>query len=99
MSSTRASCLLLSPLLLACAASGQSVNIDFMGVGSSEVAYNGPASQLSFVPDASTGYDFQIASSTIPGLDGDLGVVEGSFSIGTVHTLSFGPPFMQQAAL
>jgi hypothetical protein len=97
MKTSRHNHLLLLPLIFVCGASAQSVDVNFSSLGTSEISFDGSTSQLSFAPDSTTGFDFQVASSTIPGLVGYLGDIDGTFTIGTVHTISIGPLQVEEA--
>ena len=85
--------LLLLATLLSGAARAQSVDFNFSSLGTALIAFDGSGSALSFSPDAATGYDFQIGSSSLPGLVGYTGVIAGNFTIGQVT--SFGMGFFQ----
>jgi hypothetical protein len=62
------------------------VSLDFSSLGTSLVSFQGTGSTLTFTPDATTGLDFQIANSSIAGLDGLDGAITGTFTIGAIST-------------
>lgn len=88
---------MLSPLIFACAAPAQNASVNFTSVGTAEIAFDGASSEIGFTPDSKTGFDFQVASSNISGLVGDLGDIVGSFKMGPVYTLALGPLDVQEA--
>jgi hypothetical protein len=77
------------PALLAVSARAQSVTLDFSSLGTALVSFNS-SSELTFSPDATTGQDFQIGASSIAGLVGYTGTIEGTFTIGQVSSFGMG---------
>jgi hypothetical protein len=77
---------ILLSALSAGAASAQTVSLDFSSLGTSLVSFQGTGSTLAFTPDAATGFDFQIANSSIAGLNGLDGSITGTFTIGAIST-------------
>jgi hypothetical protein len=78
--------LALFSLVMAASANSQSVNLDFSGLGSSMLSFNGSAGTFGFNPDGGSGYDFEIGSSSLPSLVGLEGNISGTFTIGSIST-------------
>jgi hypothetical protein len=76
----------------------QTVNLDFSSMNAAMIAFNG-ADGITFDPDASSGYDFEISSSNISGLVGYKGNIEGVFTVGAISSFGFGMFQGQEAAL
>jgi hypothetical protein len=91
------------PALLALAfartSSAQSIDLFFTSLGTSVLSLDEATSQLSFVPDSTSGFDFQVRTSSIPGLAGDEGSIAGTFNLGPVHDGSIGSAKEQVAAV
>jgi len=75
--------LAILPLLLAGTASAQSLTFDFSSLGSALITFQGTGGEFDFSPDATTGYDFQIAGATgsLAALDGLRGNINGTFTV------------------
>jgi VPDSG-CTERM motif len=76
---------LVVPLLITVSVRGEPVSFDFSSLGISQVVFDGTAGSVAFLPDSS-GYDFQISSSNLPGLAGLDGNISGTFYIGAVSS-------------
>ena len=89
--------LLCLPALLVTPLSAQSVELDFSSLGTALISFDSTGSSLSFTPDAATGYDFQIGSSTETGIVGYEGTLQGNFTIGQVTTSGTGALQVEEA--
>ncbi len=57
---------------------------NFSSLGTAQIVFDGTTAALSFAPDAGTGHDFQVGSSTLGGLNGLQGDITGTFHLGTI---------------
>jgi len=87
------------PVVFAVPLTAQSVELNFSSLGSALVSFDSTGSSLSFTPDASTGYDFEVGSSTVSGLVGYKGTLQGNFTIGPVTTSGFGAVQIEEASI
>lgn len=86
----------LSAFLLFLAVSGsssaQSISFDYSSLGGALIEFQGQGTggTLSMTTDPSTGFEFQIANANPSNLDGLLGKINGTFTIGTPSNIGFG---------
>jgi hypothetical protein len=80
----------LFSVLLVGASHAQSVELDFSSLGTSLISFDGSGSSLSFSPDTNTGYDFQIGGSSLTGIVGYKGNIQGNFTIGQITSFGMG---------
>src|SRR5271165_6004904 len=78
----------LLPMLCAVGASADPVAFDFSSLGTSQINFDGTSATFNFSPDAS-GFDFSIADSSLAGLVGLNGNIDGTFTIGSIASFGF----------
>jgi hypothetical protein len=83
-------------ILIAASAHADPVTFDFSSLGTSQIIFDGSSSTIAFSQDSS-GYDFQISDSNVPGLASLDGNIGGTFSIGPITSTSFGFLTVQDA--
>ena len=82
--------LLIAPFFTAEHLSAQTVAMSFSSLGTALITFDGSGSALSFSHDSSSGYDFQIGSSSLSGIVGYDGNISGKFTIGQISQIGFG---------
>lgn len=82
----------LLPLIISCGASAQSVNFDYLSLGSASVLFQGQGTggTINLPSDSLSGFAFQIENAHPSNLDGLQGIFSGTFEFGSFSSIASG---------